>query len=170
MLFTNKGLPLPTSKQNDVINSFCAETMDAAGVISVSVESGLSDSGKNTVVTLEEVYNWDADVIFCNEYTVTEYVLSHKKWAALTAVRNQRVYTLPIGATRWGHHGSMEPHMAALFIAQLLYPDQFADIDMEEITYEYYKKFFRMDLDDETIGKILSGRGMRESSSNLLME
>lgn len=154
----------------DVVDSFCSEIMEAAGAISVSVEAGLSDSGKNTVVTLEEIYNWDADVMLCNEYAVSEYVLSQKKWSGLSAVKNKCVYTLPIGATRWAHHGSMEPHMAAMFIAKLLYPERFEDVDMHKETYEFYKIFFRLDLDDETVESILSGIGMRESSPGLTME
>ena len=158
------------STKTDIVDSICAEIFHAAGLIDVSADSGLTDIGKNAMVTLEQIYNWDPDAIVCNEYAVTDYILAQQKWSGLKAVQNKAVYTLPIGATRWCHHGSMEPQMAVLFLAKTFYPDRFEDLDLRAVVKDYYAEFFGMQLDDETITKILSGKGMRESSPTLEME
>lgn len=154
----------------DIVGSFPAEIFEKAGVKNASVEVGTRDTGKSTIITLEEIYKWDADAIVCNEYSVTNYILSQRKWAELKAVKNKCVYTLPIGATRWCHHGSIEPQMGVLFLAQLFYPEKFDDLELEKFTHDYYLQFFELDFDEETIEKILTGHGMRESSSNLVFE
>ena len=87
-----------------------------------------------------------------------------------TADEAGKVFTLPIGATRWCHHGSMEPQMGVLFLAKTFHPDRFQDVDLRETTRQYYADFFGMTLDDATLDKIFSGRGMRESSPTLEME
>lgn len=158
------------STKTDIVDSLCAQIIHAAGLIDVSADSGLTDVGKNAMVTLEQIYNWDPDAIICNEYAVTDYILAQQKWSGLKAVQNKAVYTLPIGATRWCHHGSIEPQMAVLFLAKTFYPDRFEDLDLRETVRTYYADFFGMQLDDDTITKILSGKGMRESSPSLEME
>lgn len=158
------------STKTDIVDSLCAQIFHAAGLINVSADSGLTDVGKNAMVTLEQIYNWDPDAIVCNEYAVTDYILTQQKWSGLKAVQNKAVYTLPIGATRWCHHGSIEPQMAVLFLAKTFYPDRFEELDLRGTVRTYYADFFGMQLDDDTITKILSGKGMRESSPTLEME
>ncbi|MBQ8082773.1 MAG: ABC transporter substrate-binding protein, partial [Clostridia bacterium] len=156
--------------KTDIIDSLCADIISTAGLIDVSAAAGTTALGKNATVTLEQIYNWDPDAIICNEYAVADYIKANQKWSGLKAVRDNKVFTLPIGATRWCHHGSMEPQMGVLFLAQLFYPDRFQDVDLRETTRQYYADFFGMTLDDATLDKIFSGRGMRESSPTLEME
>lgn len=141
------------------------EIMEKAAVRNISIEKGVeSTGGDKTCTTLEEIYKWDPDAFIANEFSVTEYILSDSKWAGLTAVRQGKVYTLPVGATRWCHPGSIEAHMAVLSIARMFYPDKFQDIDMNQYTADYYRTYFGLDLDDTTIEKILQGKGMRNSN------
>ncbi len=158
------------STKTDIVDSLSSEIMEAAGLIDVSAAAGLTDLGKNATVTLEQIYAWDPDAIVCNEYAVTDYILANQRWNGLKAVQNKAVYTLPIGATRWCHHGSMEPQMGALFLAQLFHPERFQDLDLRQTVRDYYQTYFGMSLDDTTLDKILSGHGMRESSPTLEME
>jgi len=88
-------------------------------------------------------------------------MLSDPKWSGLKAVAEQKVTTLPVGVTRWGHPGSMEPHMAALFIATTFYPELFADIDLTQTVKDYYQQWFDLTLTDADVAAILSGEGMR---------
>lgn len=154
----------------DVYGGFVAETFSVAHVRNTAVEAGLVNNDKSITVTLEEIYKWDPEIILCNEYLVTDYIIDEARWKELSAVKNGKVYTLPIGATRWGHHGSIEPQMGALFIAQLVYPEKFEDIKMNTLVHDYYLNYFNLDFDEETVDKILSGRGMREVSSEFTYE
>ncbi|MGN0704783.1 MAG: ABC transporter substrate-binding protein, partial [Lentihominibacter sp.] len=151
--------------RTDPEGTICSEIMERAKVRDISVDKGTLSTGKNAYITLEEIYNWDPDAIIANEYSVTDYVLSDSKWEGLTAVKEKKVYTLPVGATRWCHSGSMEAHMGVLAVAVQFYPDRFKDLDMKEYTRDYYKTYFDLDLDDQTLDKILAGEGMRVSNS-----
>ena len=91
--------------------------------------------------------------------------MNHEHWRPLQAVKNKRVLALPNGISRWGHFSSLETPLAVMWTAQTLYPDKFTDIDMVAETKYFYKEFFRMDLTDETVQKILSGEGMRVSKN-----
>lgn len=151
--------------RTDPEGTICSEIMERAKVKDISVEKGTLATGKNAYITLEELYNWDPDAIIANEYSVTEYVMSDSKWEGLTAVKEKKVYTLPVGATRWCHPGSMEAHMGVLAVAVQFYPERFKDFDIKEYTRDYYKTYFDLDLDDQTLDKILAGEGMRVSNS-----
>jgi len=149
--------------RTDVAGSLCDEIITKAGLINVSAQKGegLISEGEKSYTTLEEIYKWDPDAIIANEYAVTENILSDPKWSGLTAVRNGVVYTLPVGATRWGHPGSIESHMATLAIAYMFYSDRFGDLDLYSYVHDYYLNYWGLDFDDDTITMILSGKGMR---------
>lgn len=151
--------------RTDPEDSICGEIMNRAKVRDISVDKGTVADGKNAYVTLEEIYNWDPDAMINNESSVTEYILSDTKWKGLSAVKNKKVYTLPVGATRWCHPGSMEAHMGVLAVAYTFYPEKFSGFDMEKYVSDYYKEYFGLDLDKKTVKKILSGEGMRVSNS-----
>lgn len=151
--------------RTDPEDSICGEIMNRAKVRDISVDKGTVGEGKNAYVTLEEIYNWDPDAMINNEFSVTEYILSDAKWNGLSAVKNKKVYTLPVGATRWCHPGSMEAHMGVLAVAYRFYPEKFSDFDIEKYVSDYYKEYFGLDLDKKTVKKILAGEGMRVSNS-----
>lgn len=176
-MVTDRLADVPEESRPDVYHSvneairtdgegdICSEIMSMAAVRNVAAENGVKTGGDKTYVTLEEIYRWDPDAFIDNESSVTEYIMTDSKWAGLSAVKNKAVYTLPVGATRWCHPGSMEAHMGVLAVAVQFYPDRFSDIDMKSYTAEYYERFFGLQLDDETVEKILSGEGMRVSNA-----
>ncbi|WKY48721.1 ABC transporter substrate-binding protein [Eubacteriaceae bacterium ES3] len=150
--------------RTDLTGDICSEITQIAGTINVSTEGGnLFTESEKTMTTLEQIYLWNPDAIIANDINTTNYILNDSKWTGLSAVANKQVYTLPVGVTRWGHPGSIEPHMAALFIAKLFYPDLFTDIDLMEKTRSYYQEMFGLSLSDDDINSILSGSGMRIS-------
>ena len=142
--------------------SISEEITNKAGIINVAVENAESMGLISTMdATLEQVYMWDPDAIIVNEYFAVDYIMMSSRWGGLTAVINDRVYSLPLGISRWSHHGSIEPHMAALFLAWNFYPDRFSDIDMHKTVVDYYNRFFELDIDFELGQRILTGEGMR---------
>lgn len=158
------------ASRTDAPGDICSEITDLAGVVNASVAAGIAAGGDKTYTTLEEIYKWAPDAILANEYTVTEYIRASNKWAGLAAVENAKVYTLPLGISRWCHHGSMEAHMGVLSIASTFYPEKFADVDMHQYTKDYYAQYFALELTDEDVDKILAGEGMRLGGSNASLE
>ncbi len=152
--------------RTDLKESLPADWIRVTGGKNVSVEDNLKISGDKSFATLEQIYLWDADIIVANEAGVPGYILENEQWAALRAVKNNQVYQIPNGISRWGHPGSLETPLAILWTSKLLYPKYFEHIDMEIETKEYYERFFNMELTDDTVKKILSGKGMREDKTN----
>lgn len=131
------------------------------GAINVSEGQELKIQGDSSYATLEQIYIWDPDFIIANEVGVPEYILTNEQWKGLRAVKNKKVFQIPNGISRWGHHGSIETPLAILWTSKLLYPQYFTKIDMVQETREYYRSFFNLSLSDEEINDILTGKGMR---------
>ncbi|MCL2504045.1 MAG: ABC transporter substrate-binding protein [Coriobacteriia bacterium] len=147
--------------RTDAYGDLCWEITTDAGLINVSTEDGSTFSSEDGYITLEQIYAWNPEHIVANDFNARRYMLTDSKWSGLDAVANKRVYTLPVGVSRWCHKGSMEPHMAALFLGRQFYPELFSDIDLAQYTKDYYQRFFDLDLSDEEISAVLSGEGMR---------
>lgn len=148
--------------RTDIPDTLSYEVLEAAGCRNaVGSVQDLRLDGDKGMVTVEQIYVWDPDVVLVNEPDAKAYFETNEKFSGLRAVREGQVYQLPVGISRWGHPGSLESPLAALYIAKLLYPESFADIDMTEEIQSFYEKFFSISLTDGDIQQIISGQGMR---------
>ncbi|MBO4352214.1 MAG: ABC transporter substrate-binding protein, partial [Eggerthellaceae bacterium] len=112
-----------------------------------------------TEVSLENVITWNPDVIIAwsSEYRggADELIRTDSDWASIAAVQNGRVYTIPCLPFTWGDRPpSVTRYIGMQWMANLLYPDVY-DVDMVEVTKEYYKLFFSADLTDQEAKDIL---------------
>ena len=135
--------------------------LEAAGCINVARDFGTAEMGGKVNVSVEQIYLWDPDCVIANESAAVRYFNTNEAFAGLRAVREGRVYQLPVGASRWGHPGSIETPIATLYIAKLLYPQYFEDIDIRQEIENFYAEFWGIDLDPDDIDSIISGVGMR---------
>ena len=145
----------------DAQGSISTDWLQATGIVNVSALQADSAFTGKTHVGLEQVILWNPDVILANEPGTVEAVTGDSQWASVSAVKNKRVYQMPIGISRWGHPGSLETPLALLWTAKTIYPDYFPDIDISAETRAFYKRFFNYDLSDEQVRQIVSGQGMR---------
>jgi len=145
----------------DAAGSFGADWIAVVGAKNVSLHTDLLASGKNYSTTLEQIFVWDPDLIICNETGVSDYIMGSSRWLGLRAVREGRVYQIPIGVSRMGHPNSIETPLAIRWLAELLYPDYFPDFDFKEELRVFYQQFFDYEIDDATIDKIIDGEGIR---------
>lgn len=148
--------------RTDVSGTLPAEWTKLVGVDNVSAEEELNILEGKMYAGLEQIYIWDPQIIVCNEPGVGEYILTDSKWSGLQAVKNQKVYQMPVAISRWGHPGSMETPLAMYWLGKLVYPDLYKNIDLEKETKNFYQTFFNYDLSDEDVSMILSGQGMRK--------
>jgi iron complex transport system substrate-binding protein len=132
--------------------------LDVLGVVNVvETETPGAMEGKQTV-SLEQILLWDPDVILVNEPATRKQILADRPFAPLRAVRQKRVYLLPIALSRWGHPGSIETPLAILWASKTLYPQHFETLDIAAETRLFYERFFNHRLSDEKVGQILDGR------------
>lgn len=150
--------------RTDYEGSICTEWIAYTKADNVSVGSRLTLEGDKAYTTLEEIYNWDPDVIICNEPGVDDYILSDEKWAGLRCVGEQKVYQMPVGTSRMGHPTGTETPLALLWLSELLYPDLF-DVDIKEEIREYYGAFYDYDVTDELADAMLTGDDMRAAKT-----
>ena len=151
--------------RTDYEGSICAEWIGMTGAVNVSLGSELRMQGDKAYTTLEQIYSWDPDLIICNETNMDRYMMTDGKWAGLRAVREGRVYQIPIGVSRMGHPTSTETPLALLWLTELLYPEE-SDTDMKREIKEYYLRFYGFEVSDELAEDILAGKDMRTEKTN----
>ena len=136
--------------------------LDVLGIINVTKKTEPGSSDGKQYVSLEQILLWNPDVILVNEPAARKEILSDRSWAPLKAVKQSRVYLMPIALSRWGHPGSIETPLAILWAAKALYPDRFKTLDMVEETRYFYSQFFNYQLSDARIQQILDGKLRRK--------
>lgn len=147
--------------RTDIPGSLPADWLKRCGAVNVALDKPLRLVEGKYYASLEQILLWDPDLILANEPGVAAYITGNPQWASLKAVREKKVYQMPIGISRWGHPGGLETPLAVLWTAQLIYPDYYTDVDMQKETRDFYKRFFNFDVDEEMVRQILSGQGMR---------
>lgn len=149
--------------RTDIPDTLSYQVLEAAGCRNVVTgDEELRLDGEKGYASVEQIYLWDPDLILTNEPAAWEYFRTDAKFSGLRAVREDAVFQLPVGLSRWAHPGSLESPLAVLYIASTLYPEYFSEIDMSEEIRDFYKTFFRIELTDGEIDMILKGEGMRD--------
>lgn len=152
--------------RTDGKNSLGADWISAVGCKNCSVGETLQAEGDGYYANEEQLFVWNPDVIICNAKTSQEYFMTDEAWKGLKAVRENQVYQIPVGATRWGQAGSVETFFAILWLGTTLYPSVYGDIDLKDEVCSFYKDILGVTVTDEMYDKILSGDGIRMASSN----
>lgn len=151
--------------RTDVAGSITDEIIAIAGLMNVIHDEGpaLKLDGEKAFTSVEQIYTWDPDIVMANEPDAVKYFQEKEAFQGLRAVREGKIFQLPVGISRWGHPGSIETPIACLYIAKTAYPNAFEDIDMSAEVKKFYADFFAIDLDDDEITAILAGDGMRDA-------
>lgn len=127
---------------------------DAVGAKNV----GESVKKDNSVTTnLEQIYEWNPEVILITNFTTAqpETLYNDSDWAGIDAVKNKKVFKMPLGMYR-SYTCGVDTPVTLLWIAKTVYPDLFKDIDITEETKKYYKEVFGITLTDEQATKIFA--------------
>ncbi|OJU99442.1 ABC transporter substrate-binding protein [Nitrobacter sp. 62-23] len=150
-VYLASGAPLSTSGRP----SLNQDWMDLGGAINVAENWFHDRPNASGTALLENVVASDPDVIITLRASDVEAIRNSAQWSMIKAVRNGRVYANPRGMFWWCRETSEEA-LQFLWVAKLLYPDVFADIDMVVETRAFYKDFYRIDLSDDEVKEFLS--------------
>lgn len=142
-------------------DSLISSYIEAAGGVSLSVDySGTqASSGRGAggaIVDEEQIIAWDPDYIITYSTEATEALLSDEALADVTAVKEGHVYTSPKGLYLWSVR-SGEGALMTPWIGTKIHPDLFSDVDMEEMTKEFFSTYYNYDLSDDEVESILNG-------------
>ena len=108
--------------------------------------------------TEEEILATDPEVILIGgKYGVPlkEAVLQDSVWADISAIKNERVYNVPIGGIGWDQ-GYIALPVELKFWANIFYPDVF-QYDLTADIIEFYQEYFGVTLTSEDIAYMING-------------
>lgn len=118
-------------------------------------------TGNFPEVTQEQLFDWNPDIILVDnhgnypELVIKQMYKENSVYASLSAVQNKQLHRIPAGVF-FMDKGTTTTLML-LWLAKIVQPELFTDINMiEEIKY-YYREFYEYDLTDEQAQKVLDG-------------
>ncbi len=129
------------------LNWMQTHLVELAGGIPVWRGSSL---GKGwTTVSLEQILAWDVDVLFIVSYfkNPTEVIRKLKAdstWKAMRAVQTGKLYAFPGDLNIWDQP---DPRwiLGLTWLAQKLYPERFADVDIIATAQAFYQDLYHLD-------------------------
>jgi len=108
-------------------------------------------------VSMEDILAWNPEYIFVGRMFSPNLVLKDPRWQNVRAVKEGKVYQDPEGVFYWD--GSSEGVLLMEFMAQKMYPQLFADLDMSHEVKDYYARFYHYHLTDAETRLLLQGKG-----------
>ena len=121
----------------------------------------LTGTGNFPEVTAEQLFSWDPEVIVVDNHgnfpdlVIADMYKENSRWASLQAVKNRQLHRIPAGVF-FLDKGTTTTLML-LWLANVLQPELFTDINIEEEIKYYYREFYSYDLSDEEARKVLNG-------------
>jgi len=103
---------------------------------------------------MEQIIAWNPEVVLVGGVIPTAGVTSDPRWKPVRAVMDKRIYPCPEGVFLWGH-GSSELPLFVMWLAKVLHPEKFRDLDLKSETREYYRRFYHYRLSDDEVRRIL---------------
>lgn len=138
----------PTGSQHSVMIDLCGGT----NVADCKITPGMGQ----TPVSMEQVLQWNADVIIVNDAKAYARITSDSTWAQMTAVQNHRVYLVPHGPYSWyDRPPGVNQIIGIYWMISTLYPDQCDDLDLAAKAREFYSSFLSYDLSDDEVTALL---------------
>ena len=128
--------------------SYHAEVIDLLSN-NLAVVDDPSSKGTGNEVDMEQILNWNPDVILFAPDSIYDTVAGDAAWQGVTAIQNGAYYEVPMGPYNWmGFPPSVQRLLGMLWMAKVLYPEA-ADYDLYTEAAQYFKLFYHCDLTRE---------------------
>jgi len=115
--------------------------------------NGMSD------VNLEQVLQWNPDVIITNNPQYFKNVYQNSSWQNVKAVQNKKVYLAPTAPLGWfDRPPGVNTIIGIPWTAKVLYPDKFTSLNMTTLTKQFYQDFYHITLNDDDVKTIMSNQ------------
>lgn len=137
---------------------FGANWLRAIGVNNVA--KGVKGVGN---VNLEQIYNWDPDLMFMRSSGRDRYLpedllenkIEGEDWSPISAIQKGQVYTSGLGQSGW-YTPNPDAPLVVQWLAKKAYPKLFEDIDLRKEIKDYYKSFYSYELNEKEIEGIVN--------------
>jgi iron complex transport system substrate-binding protein len=114
------------------------------------------DLGMFSEVGIEQIIAWDPEVILLNGFEAKlspQDVYDNPLLADVSAVKDRRVYKMPLGGYRWDPPNQESP-LTWLWLSMILHPEKF-DWDMNERINSNYQFMYGQDVSTDDVENIL---------------
>lgn len=133
---------------------------ESSGAVNVA---GEIETGQ-AAITMEQVYSWQPDHIFITNFTNTQpadlygNTIGADDWSLVKAVQEQQVHKMPLGSFR-SYSVSADMPVTLLWVAQTIYPELFADVDINTEIKDFYQRIYGVSLTDAQVDAMFHPSG-----------
>ena len=104
---------------------------------------------------MEKVISWDPDIVLISGVgNAIDSVRKNSNWSSLRAVKNGKLYVIPVGTFIWEQAGG-ESVLLAVYMAKLFHPELFKDWDMINEMKTFYSEVYGKNVSDEDAERML---------------
>lgn len=141
------------------------QLIDLIGGENVANSLNQGNTTNGVQVSIEQVIKWNPDIIITTDSDFYSSVYSNPNWAHIKAVQNKEVYLSPQSPFKWFDKPVGANRIIGVpWTAKVIYPDDYKDINMVDVTKEFYSNFYHFDLSDTDAKQILLDSGLKESN------
>jgi len=110
-----------------------------------------------TPVSLEQVLNWNPEVIIASDSKFASSVLTDPLWKDVPAVQSGRVYGVPVSPFSWFDRPPGTNQIPGLYwMLHTLYPEKFTTEQLKEKITEFYSSFYGVEVSATELDGLLS--------------
>ena len=129
-------------------DSYHSEVIDLLSN-NLAVLENPSSRGTGNEVDMEQILNWNPDVILFSQASIFDTVGSDPLWQGVTAIAQNQYYEVPVGPYNWmGFPPSVQRLLGMMWMGKLLYPEA-AEYDLQAEVTRYFDLFYHCELTQE---------------------
>lgn len=137
--------------------SFQSQALQLLPVVNVA-DIEANSKGGGSEVSMEQILNWDPDVILVDNPELLAFMQKDSSWQSLRAIKEGRAYLVP--SVPYGflsNPPSVNRLMGLDWLGKLLYPEAKAyDFKIEDQLKNFYQHFYHIELNEDQIAEVLN--------------
>lgn len=138
-------------------DSFQSQALQLLPVTNVA-DIEANSKGGGSEVSMEQILNWDPDVILVDSPELMDFIHKDSSWQSLRAIKEERAYLVPsIPYGFLSDPPSVNRLMGLDWLGKLLYPEAKAyDFKIEDQLKNFYQHFYHIELSEDQIAEVLN--------------
>ena len=132
-------------------------TADWAKFVGLDYIVPSNDGAEKVNLTMEQIYEFDPDIIIANGIFDKETVYSDPTWSNMRAVKDNMLLSNPSVFDFWSMPTTEAP-LQYIWALNKLYPEYAGELNPVNEVVSFYKEFFDYEMSDEDAEAILAGK------------
>jgi len=141
-----------------------AQVLELVGARNAVVVEEISHAGGGNIISLEQLYNFDPEIILFSGGSIYGTVSQTSSWQDLSAIKNNTYYEIPTGPYNWmSSPPSINMVLGVWWLGNLLYPEIY-DYDMVKVSQRIYKLFWDYELSTDEAAEMLAASTLKAAA------